>query len=678
VTHSPLCMGPARLANHTKRAMWGALACIIATAVSLPAQPHPLPNQGPAAPRVPARASTSPPARQANRYWQQRADYTVVARLNETRGLVEASGVLHYVNASPDTLRELWLHQHLNAFRPGSRWSARDSAQGVNSFQSLADPEYGFERFTAPPRLGSTVLSVEYPLAPDSTVVRLPLPRALRPGDSLNLTLQWEARPSTRLRRQGRKGRHYDFAQWFPKIAVYDRDGWKPNALVRQGELYGEFGTFDVTFLLPADQVIAATGVPVEGDPGWSRVKVPGSAAPRLAKNAYGKKRGPARVEIPDGYRAVRFLAEQVHHFGWSVSPDYRYEGAAWVRRGSPGTGRRRAPDTVSLHVLFERWQPGRTLGDLRHALQWLERLYGPYAWPQLTVAERLEGSGTEFPMLVMDGEEDRSLVVHEAGHQFTYGMLANNEWQSAWMDEGFTTYSEYWAKGEARVPLALERAAHNWFDVRTIADTAVRRRISAVEALTESIEAPTLRRPPPPLGLRADLFTSKDEYDEVVYDRAAGMYSALHDVMGDATFRQFLKRYVSRWKFRHVDRQAMQQVAEDVTKAPLGWFFDQWINTTGTIDYRLDSLVVRPRRNGRDSLWQVTVQLQRQGVYRHPMPVGIRTATGWTVVRGDALLDRQTVTFALRTPPLEVWLDPFGTVESRTTSQSRISLPHR
>ncbi len=642
------------------------------------AQPAGLPNQGPEAPRVPKTPATTPPSGTTTGYWQQRADYQIVAQLDEARGLVDARGTLRYTNASPDTLRELWLHQHLNAFRPGSRWSADDDAKGRERFQALKDPDYGFERFTSAPRVEGRALRYSYPLAPDSTVVRVELPRPLPPAQQVEMQLAWVARPSTVLRRQGRRGRHFDFAQWFPKVAVYDRHGWKPNAFVAQGELHGEFGTFDVTFVLPADQVIAATGVPVSGDPGWERVRVPGSAMPWYARRAYASVAlpQPPRAGRPAGFRTVRFVARDVHHFGWSVSPDYRYEGDQWVR---PRTGRP-GWDTVALHVLHERWTPGRTLADLRHALSWLESIYGPYAWPQLTIAERLEGSGTEFPMLVMNGEEDRSLVVHEAGHQFTYGLLANNEWQSAWMDEGFTTYQELWSRGEARVPLAAERAARQWHDVVSIPDSTVRRRVRAVEAFTATVEDGTRLRGAPPLGLRSDLFASKDDYDAMVYDRAAGMYAALHDVMGDEPFRTLLRTYYGRWSFRHVDRWAMQKTAEGVTGTRLGWFFDQWIDSTGTIDYLLerptvsragdDSTATRPRP------WVVTVQLQRRGVYRHPMPVGVRTASGWTVVRAEPLPDRQTVRIVLAEPPMDVWLDPFGTVESRTTAQSRFVLP--
>ncbi len=650
-----------------------AISVVTSAATGLSAQA--LPNQGASAPRVPIRAPTTPSAGDTTGYWQQRADYQIVATLDETQGLLRATGTLHYVNASPDTLRELWLHQHLNAFRPNSRWSQRDAALGVKSFQSLAPTDQAFERFTAAPRVGQQALKVDYPLSPDSSVVRLRLPRPLLPGKSINVQMAWEARPSTLPRRQGRRGRHYDFAQWFPKVAVYDRQGWHPNAFVRQGELYGEFGTFDVTFVLPRDQVIAASGVPVSGDPGWQRAKLPGSIAPRIQTNAPAAlaARAPT-VRVPATHRAVRFVAQRVHHFGFSVSPDFRYEGSHWVRTHSDG----RAPDTVALHVLHESWEPGRTMAQLRSAMQWLEGLYGAYAWPQLTIAQRIEESGTEFPMLVMNGEEDASLVVHEAGHQFTYGLLANNEWQSAWLDEGFTTYSEYWARGEARVPLALERAAKGLFDPNTVTDSSLRRRLRAVEQFTAAVEAPVALPDAPPIGLRADLFANKDAYDAVVYDRAAGMYSALHDVLGDAPFRDLLRRYFARWKFKHVDRWAFQRVAEEVAGQPMGWFFDQWIERTGAIDYRLDSFAVRPAVAGTDSTWVVTLHLQRTGVYRHPMPVGVQTDAGWTIVRGDPAKERQILMVVVKRPPQRVSLDPFGSVESRTSSVSHLLAPQR
>src|SRR3954464_739339 len=230
--------------------------------------------------------ATTPPSGDTAGYWQQRVAYQIIAHLDEGLQGVTAQGQLKYVNNSPDTLREMYFHQYLNAFRPNSKWSAADEREGRVRFQNLADPDYGYERFTSPPTVDGAPVFIDYPGTPDSTVVHFRLPRPLPPRDSLRVTFEWDARPSTVPRRQGRKGRTWDFAQWYPKVAVYDRVGWEPNPLVPAGELYGEFGTYDVTMVVKDDQVLASTGVPVSGDPGWARVSRTG--APYLAAHAYG------------------------------------------------------------------------------------------------------------------------------------------------------------------------------------------------------------------------------------------------------------------------------------------------------------------------------------------------------------------------------------------------------
>ncbi|MCU0619593.1 MAG: hypothetical protein MUF40_06810, partial [Gemmatimonadaceae bacterium] len=141
--------------------------------------------------------------------WQNRADYTIDARLDDTSGVLSATAILAYTNASPDTLRELWVHQHLNAFRPGSIWSQVDEREGRTRFQKLADPDYAYERFTAAPQVEGVPVRVEYPGAPDSTVAKLVLARPIAPGARVTVRFAWDARNATVPRRQGRKGRHH-------------------------------------------------------------------------------------------------------------------------------------------------------------------------------------------------------------------------------------------------------------------------------------------------------------------------------------------------------------------------------------------------------------------------------------------------------------------------------------
>lgn len=683
---------PARLALRLV-----APALLVSVATALPAQQ--LPNQGPNDPVIPRTPATTPAGGDTTGYWQQRADYSIHAVLDEARGAVRATGTLRYYNASPDTLRELWFHQHLNAFRPGSRWSAVDEREGRSRFQQLADPDYAYERLTRAPVVNGRVLRAEYPLAPDSSVFRIALSEPVLPGATATVEFAWEARPSTLPRRQGRGGRSYDFAQWYPRVAVYDRHGWKPNALVPAGEFYGEFGNFDVTFWLPEDQVIAATGVPVAGDPGWARVAAPGHV-PVYRREVYTPGPG-ARTSgrIPERYRELRFRAEGVHHFGWSVSPDFVYEGGVYVRRARAPRSGLAMWDTVAVHALYrgdadafcagasnlqscitaarDGWQDGAAVRNVQSTLAWLEEVFGDYPYPQMTTLRRIEGGGTEFPMLMMNGSNSAGLVTHEGAHIFAHGLLANNEWQSGWLDEGLASYITSWQSGTVRPLLAARLATAAGVtgsaaspDAAT--DSAALRARARADFLTEQRRVQVAQGNLDPMATRADAFRSFSHYNTAVYTRAQEMYAALHDLLGDAAFRAFLRDYFSRWAFRHVDRWAMQASAERVSDRSLEWFFDQWTEHVGVIAYTLDEARADSTAEG----WRTTLRLRRTGDYRHDIPIGIQTAEGWTMLRADAAADEATLTVYTSARPLAVELDPFGAVELVRPGNRRVELP--
>ncbi len=342
-------------------------------------------------------------------YWQQQVSYRISATLDEPSGVLTGHARITYVNRSPYTLRDFYVHQYLNAFRPGSRWAATDSAAGVVRYQHMKDPDYAFERITRASVMG-VAARPDYPYAPDSTVAHWTLPAALAPGDSAVVEIDWQARPSTLPRRQGRdeKGRRFDFAQWYPKVAVFDRYGWEDHPLYPAGEFYGEFGTFDVTLDLPEDQVVGATGVPVCGDPGWERANAQVGAAIDYQRSFYGDVPNDCPPASAPGRKMVRFRAEQVHHFAFSLNPQYRYEEGRYGR-------------TV-VRVLYQpgdstTWGKGVAVHRTETALAWLDTLYGHFLWPQLTNVHRIEGGGTEFPMMVMNGGASQGLILHEVGH---------------------------------------------------------------------------------------------------------------------------------------------------------------------------------------------------------------------------------------------------------------------
>src|SRR5262245_14246266 len=602
----------------------------------------------------PVRSETTPASGDTIGYWQQHVHYSVVATLDEAQTRLHARGTMVYLNNSPDTLREMFFHQYLNAFRPGSKWSAADDRARVERFQHLRDPNYGYERFTVPPVVNGTPVVVDYPGAPDSTVAHFRLPTPLAPHDSLRVTFEWDARPSTVFRRQGRRDRPSDFAQWYPKVAVYDRLGWQPNPLIPAGELYGEFGTYDVTMIVRDDQVLASTGVPVSGDPGWERVSRTG--APYLGNNAYANVPAIPAVHVPAGYRAVRFLAQNVHHFAWSASPDYRYEGRTYVRAAP--AAHFKTWDTVAVHVLYKpsddsTWGGGRALDRTVVAARWLESIWGPYAYPQITNVHRLDGGGTEFPMMVMDGSASQGLILHEFGHVFSYGILGNNEWRSGWLDEGLTDYQTLWAQRltpQERIGRILEPGLLpegyrvNAVTIPPSQRTGLNDWASEVSGRTQ------------PIGTPAYDFRDFGIYNDMVYSRASLMYGELRDVMGDSVFLAFLHDYYNRWALKHVDELAMRASAARVYGKSLNWFFDQWVHQTGLMDYSIAGV----RVNTDGSRYETIVRVDQIGALAHPMPVGVLTDRGWTIARADPLKLEQNVRVVTNQRPIRVELDPY------------------
>ncbi|HEU4563541.1 MAG TPA: M1 family metallopeptidase, partial [Gemmatimonadaceae bacterium] len=598
---------------------------------------------------------TSPPSGDTAGYWQQRVHYRISATLDERAQLLHATATLAYVNESPDTLREMYVHQYLNAFRPGSRWSADDAREGRVRFQTLKDPDYAHERFTAPVTVDGTPVRVEYPGAPDSTVARFDLPRPLLPGDSVVVAFAWDARLSTLPRRQGRRGRHWDFAQWYPKVAVYDRGGWEANPLRPAGEFYGEFGSYDVSLTVAADQVMGATGVPVAGDPGWERARRGGEV--HLMRDAYGDAGVVPQSDGASATKTVRWLARDVHHFAWTTSPDYRYEGALYDGR-------------VGIHVLYRpgderEWGNGEAVRRTERALAWLESIYGRYPYPQVTNVHRIEGGGTEFPMMVMDGSASQGLILHEVGHIYSYGILANNEWRSGWMDEGLTSYQTSWAQGATPQELARGVVPIGDGDASAMLRPVPRQGYAARALRPDAGDLGDISQfrldflgRAEPVGTTAHEFGEFVIYNLMIYSRAEMMYGQLRDAVGDTAFRAFLRGYYDRWKLKHVDERAMRRSAEEASGDSLGWFFRQWVHGTGLIDYALRD--VKTRREGDE--WVTRARVVRRGEYRHPMPVGARAGGAWTIARADASRDDQWVELRTAAEPEEVRLDPLRT----------------
>ncbi len=568
--------------------------------------------------------------------FQQGVEYRIEAVLDEERDLLSARAHLTYTNNSSEVIDTLFFHQHLNAFRPNSAWARRELETGNRRFTDLAGDEHAFERLLSVEVSGVTVAPL-YPGAPDSTVMALPLPQPLAPGGVVAVELDWEARPSTLPRRQGRRGRHYDFAQWYPRIAVYDEQGWQVQPLMPQGEFYGEFATFDVVMDLASDQVVGATGVPVEGDPGWESAAAVSAEMGPVRSAHYGD---PGRVSLglisaseAAGRKHVRWRAENVHHFAWTTNPEYIYEGG---RHGE-----------VGIHVLYQPgdeddWGGNIVVDRTVRSLAWLETVFGDYPYPQVTNVHRIEGGGTEFPMLVMDGAPSQGLITHEVGHIYVHGILANNEWRDAWLDEGFASFVTSWFGEE------MDGNENTWQGtLRSVA----------------AFESAQVRQPS---ATRSADFLDFQTYNTMSYSKGSVVLYMLREFMGEDDFRRGLQLYFRDNKFEHVTELDLQNAMEAIYGGDLGWFFQQWIHTSDGLDYSVDAAETAQLEDGR---WQTRVQIQRTGAAWMPVWLSV----GEQKVRLASREVSFEVMVVSQERPSEVVLDPdFALLDRNRENNSR------
>jgi hypothetical protein len=562
---------------------------------------------------------------------QQDIRFTASARLDEPSGVLTGSGRLLYRNNSPDTLSSIAFHLYLNAFRPGSRYAARELAEnGFGNYADLPDPYYAYERLgRVTIGEGGAAAEARYPLAPDSTVVEFALPRPLAPGDSTVVDLAWTARLSVIPRRQGRWGRRYDFAQWYPEVAVYDRYGWEAHPLYPEGEFYGEYGTYDVTLDLMGDQVCGSTGVPVSGDPGWSGARATPETPVTLQSDWYAGSgvrspgsalSGPLTPESGPR-KKIRFYATGVEHFAFSCNPDYVYEEG-------------RYGETV-IHVLYlpedsATWGGGIAVRRTARALAWLDSLFGRYAWPQATAVHRIEGGATEFPMMVMLGGAGESLIFHEIGHLYTYGILGNNEWKEGWLDEGFTTFQTAWN-----------------FQRRGM---GVPSRQTQMLVLGLDLDGRSQ-----PVVLPAEEYTDARIYQRMIYTKGQLIFEMLRYVLGEDTFRRALREYYTRYRLRHVSSQSFQRVCEEVSHQDLGWFFSEWLYGRAKVDYALRKVRRRAVADG----WVTDIEIARLGDGVMPVDIAVPVGDTTLIVRARGMDRRETVEVRTRERPGRIELDP-------------------
>lgn len=549
----------------------------------------------------------------------QRVHYRMSIDLNTEDHSYTGRQQLTYFNGSPDTIREVYYHLFYNAFKPGSRMDRLDQGGNRNGWKRIGSLPPDQQGDVGILSLDQDGTEVEWQM--DETVLRVPLARPLLPGDSTVLRMEWRT-VIPRVRRRGGwwspEGVEYSMSQWYPKLAEYDEHGWHPDDYVDR-EFYGVFGTFDVEITLPATYVVGGTG----------RVMNPNEVG-----CGYQFADRDTILHFPasgTGRKTWKFRAENVHDFAWVADRQYIHE----ITRTSKG---------IPVHLLYKRDIPasGRYSGWQDAAwwtaeiLDYFSERFGEYAWPVFTVAQAGDG-GMEYPMLIMiTGRRGRSslfgVIAHEIGHQWYYGMMANNETQEAWLDEGLTQYltdeadraingdnTENGYTGLDRVVYPWD--ASRWRDIYSYYQLAV----------TGYDE---------PLDIFHDHFR-EDYTSSLVYYKGEAVARQLQYMLGDSLFDAGMRRYYETWKFDHPTARDFERAMEEASGMRMDLFFNQWVNTDKTCDYAFDDVRSEQRPEGD---WSTTVSLSNRDEIFMPL---------------DLVLTYEDGTAATANVPMEEWKKP-------------------
>jgi len=555
--------------------------------------------------------------------------YKMSAKLDPAAKIVKGRYKLTWWNHTDETISDLYFHLYLNAFKNidstfmRERLLSRRSELLKEWTETPEERKWGWVEIDRIQIAGGEDLSATKSYVQpddgnsmDQTVMRIVLPRPVPPRGTIELEVDFTSKLPRALARTGYKDDYFFVAQWFPKIGVYEgpgergreQGGWNCHQFHTNTEFYADYGVYDVELTVPSHYVVGATG--------FRRSE---------RKN-------------PDGTTTYNFYQEDVHDFAWTASPDFLRivrtfdwrqevepeELASWGRMlGLP-------PEEMALRdveVILLLQPSHRHLADryFRAAfagLKYFGLWYGQYPYDTLTVVDPARGSnsgGMEYPTLITGGTHywpgkhsftPEGVTVHEFGHQFWYGLVGNNEFEEAWLDEGFTVYSTdkvleaAYGRGCQYVSLlGIPVPAFSWLRVKPPA--------FPFAGLREVPVGPYLACYPSPRSGRRNFYVEHAKDDQIVrngweyadgasysvnsYIRTALTLETLERYLGPETMARILRTYHQRWRYRHPGARDFFNVVNEVSGRDMNWFFQQFFYGANVVDYAVGSITSEP-----------------------------------------------------------------------------------
>ncbi|RPI31393.1 MAG: M1 family peptidase [Chloroflexota bacterium] len=472
------------------------------------------------------------------------ASYDIDVSLDVQAKTLAGKETLTYLNTTQEPFTDLVFHLYLNAFRDDTTIFFKES--GAQSRGFSWDPQHpGWIEVTDIRLKDGAGLRLE--LLEDGTLARAELPEAVGPGQSVQVELSFNAQLPRVFARTGFVDDFFMVGQWFPKLGVWEEGGWNAYPFHSNSEFYADFGNYRVDITLPSEYVTGGVGLPAgERDNG-------------------------------DGTKSVSYEAEAVIDFAWTASPHFKT-----TTRQVGGV------EILYMYLPEHEWTIENVLGAAEASIRYFGEWFGAYPYPRLTVVdvpdEGQGAGGMEYPTLItagamsiagdipvtrdITGRSVETVTAHEAGHQWWQSMVAFNEAEEPWLDEGFTDYSSVrlmenlYPQGDSMIVLG---------DIR----------VSYLESRRfEYINSPNV-----PMYGKAWDFEMFD-YGVAAYSKPVMALYTLEGVLGEETMLRVMSTFFQRYQFKHPDTEDFRKVAEEVSGQDLDWFFDGMVYGAGTLNY--------------------------------------------------------------------------------------------
>ncbi len=480
-------------------------------------------------------------------YWQQKVNYTMEVELDPSTAQYEGVQKLVYTNNSPETLHKVFYHLYFNAFQPGSEMAIRlkNAADRNRRFKvdldTLSLQQQGFLKVNRLTQDGKEVSVVD-----SETILEVLLNKPLLPGESTVFELDFKGQVPDVIRRAGKNssdGVAFSMAQWYPKMAEYDREGWNTDPYTGR-EFHGVWGDFDVKITLDKAYTVAASGYLQNAED--------------IGKGYSDRKRPKSK----NGQITWHYIAPNVHDFTWAADPDY-------IHDTYPG------PNGVTLHFFYkndpeivENWK--KLQADTAKMMAYYNTKIGPYPYKQYSVVQGGDG-GMEYAMLTLitGGRNYDSLfgvTAHELAHSWFQHILATNETKHEWMDEGFTSFISALASNEIlekNLEFPLEGSYRGYFNLA----------LSGFEM---------------PQRTNANRYKHNLAYESTAYSKGAVFLGQLGYIVGKEVLFEILQAYYNDWKFKHPLPNDFRRIAERISGLQLQWYLTDWTETTNKIDYAI------------------------------------------------------------------------------------------